>query len=105
MFGEHRYNEGVKLPLHFAALGVCVLASTGCYNNPAISSRNPQTTDIPMHKGPSVGPGKAAGGSTAGPATPGAQAHGEEKPAGEHAKQSEAAPADQHGSASAPEHK
>lgn len=46
------------------------LVTVGCYNNPDISERNPGEFRGEMHKGPSVGPGRTAGGSTAGPQPP-----------------------------------
>ncbi|HYO80728.1 MAG TPA: hypothetical protein VES20_04950 [Bryobacteraceae bacterium] len=56
------------------------LLTNGCYNNPEISERRPGSGPHRIHSGPSVGPGRTAGGSTAGPQPARPELEGEVQP-------------------------
>ena len=59
---------------HFACMLGFSLLTTGCYNNPEITSQHPGAGNEHIHGKPQVGPGTTAGGSTAGP-QPAAREH------------------------------
>jgi hypothetical protein len=56
------------------------LVSTGCYNNPEVSSKPPGAGTADIHSKPQVGPGTTAGGSTAGPQPVQPKEHSETQP-------------------------
>ena len=58
----------MKLRVSFLPVISLALLNIGCYNNPAVSARQPTEFQKQNYmSGPSVGPGTTPGGSTAGP--------------------------------------